>query len=135
LLLTNDGELAQLLMHPSSQVKKTYRATVLGDVLDASLERLRRGVTLEDGRTAPAEVSMVEYLRTGSITVFDITIHEGRNRQVRRMCDAIGHPVRSLLRSTFAGLLLEGMRRGQIRELSEREVAELYSLGRQHEQV
>ncbi len=126
LLLTNDGELAQLLSHPKHVIKKTYRAEVLGLVSDELLDRLRLGLELEDGLTAPALVELVEYRQEKNQTVFDITIHEGRNRQVRRMCDAIGHAVRNLKRIKFAGLSLSGLKRGGMRELDDREVKALY---------
>ena len=89
LVLTNDGDLAHRLMHPKHGVEKTYLADVEGVPSEEALERLRRGVELEDGMTHPAAVRSV---RPGQL---EITIHEGRNRQVRRMCAAIGHPVRS----------------------------------------
>jgi len=128
LLLTNDGELAQRLMHPSGEVDKTYRATVLGIVTDEELDKLRIGVALEDGMTAPATVTLVECAHERNLTTFDITIHEGRNRQVRRMCDAIGHPVRALKRIRFGNLTLTGLTRGKIRELQLSELNKLRKL-------
>jgi 23S rRNA pseudouridine2605 synthase len=101
LLLTNDGELAHRLAHPRYGVDKTYVATVQGRPSDAALARLREGVELEDGRTAPARVR-----RLGGDTV-ELTIHEGRNRQVRRMLEAVGHPVRALHRTDYAGLRVD----------------------------
>jgi 23S rRNA pseudouridine2605 synthase len=121
LLLTNDGELANRLMHPRHGVAKTYRARVAGDPGEAAIARLRDGVELEDGRTAPAQVR-----RTGP-GALELVIHEGRNRQVRRMCEAVGHPVLSLHRSAYAGLTLEGLEPGRWRPLSEGEVAMLRS--------
>ncbi|MDR3349447.1 MAG: rRNA pseudouridine synthase [Acidaminococcales bacterium] len=130
LLLTNDGELSQLLTHPKHKVSKTYRVGALGIISEQILDRLRIGIELEDGMTAPAALSLVEYLPEKGMTVFDITIHEGRNRQVRRMCDAIGHCARALKRTKFAGLSLAGLKRGGVRELDESEVARLYELAR-----
>ena len=92
-MLTNDGDLAHRLMHPKHGVEKTYLARRRGGPSEEALERLRRGVELEDGMTHPAEVRSVGPGRV------EITIHEGRNRQVRRMCAAVGHPVRALHRN------------------------------------
>lgn len=122
LLLTNDGELAQKLTHPSYEIRKTYRVKVLGIVPLAKLDKLRMGVELEDGLTAPATVDLIGYDREREMTEFNITIHEGRNRQVRRMCDAIGFPVRDLQRTKMGPLALRGLGRGKVRELDDDEV-------------
>ena len=127
LILTNDGVLSQLLTHPRHKVKKTYQVGALGKIEHNDLDRLRVGILLEDGLTAPAVVDFVEYRPEKNLTVFTITIHEGRNRQVRRMCDAIGHAVRNLKRVKFAGISLNGLKRGALRELTENEVAALYA--------
>jgi pseudouridine synthase len=119
LLLTNDGALADRLMHPRHGVRKTYVARVAADPGEPVLERLRRGVQLDDGPTAPAEVRMAGPGRV------EITIHEGRNRQVRRMLAAVGHPARGLHRSAYAGLELGGLAPGEWRELTEAEVRAL----------
>jgi pseudouridine synthase len=119
LLLTNDGPLANLLMHPRHGVVKTYRVTVEGNPSPAALRQLRDGIQLEDGRTAPAQVTK---LAAGSL---ELRIHEGRNRQVRRMCEAIGHPVRSLVRTGYGGLQLGSLQPGRWRELEPEELAVL----------
>ncbi|HXP99922.1 MAG TPA: pseudouridine synthase [Solirubrobacteraceae bacterium] len=120
ILLSNDGALAHRLTHPSFEVQKTYRARVGGgSVGEQALRRLREGVSLEDGTTAPARVR-----RVGS-DVLELTIHEGRNRQVRRMCEAMGHPVRELERVAFGPLKLGDLAPGAYRRLSEREVERL----------
>ena len=119
LLLTNDGGLAHLLMHPSHEVSKTYLAKVAGHPDAAALERLRGGVALEDGPTAPAEVRL-----TAADTI-ELSIHEGRNRQVRRMCEAIGHPVLKLHRARYAGLPVDDLAPGEWRRLTADEVAAL----------
>ena len=98
LVLTNDGQLANALMHPSGGVPKTYVAEVQGNVSEQDIHALEAGVELEDGLTAPATARAVQP------TVVELTIHEGRNRQVRRMLDAVGHPVTALHRSSYAGL-------------------------------
>jgi 23S rRNA pseudouridine2605 synthase len=122
LLLTNDGDLAHRLAHPRYGVEKTYVVEVEGSPSDVALRRLGEGVELDDGRTAPARVRRLGRTR------FELVLHEGRNRQVRRMCDAIGHPVRSLHRSSYAGLELRGLAEGEWRDLSRDEVARLRRL-------
>jgi 23S rRNA pseudouridine2605 synthase len=119
LLLTNDGELANRLAHPRYGVEKTYVVDVEGAPTDTTLERLRSGVELDDGPTAPARAR-----RLGESTI-ELTIHEGRNRQVKRMLDAVGHPVTRLHRSAYAGLTLEGLEPGAWRELEPSEVERL----------
>ena len=119
LLLTNDGALADRLMHPRHGVRKTYVARVAADPGEPVLARLRRGVELDDGPTAPADARLAGPGRV------EITIHEGRNRQVRRMLAAVGHPARGLHRSGYAGLELGELAPGQWRELTEAEVEAL----------
>jgi 23S rRNA pseudouridine2605 synthase len=120
ILLTNDGELANRLTHPSFQVPKTYRAKVGNPpVREQELRALREGVELEDGRTAPAKVRRIGPDR------LDLTIHEGRKRQVRRMCEAVGHPVRELQRTAFGPLRLGDLEPGQVRRLTPAEVERL----------
>jgi 23S rRNA pseudouridine2605 synthase len=123
LLLTNDGELAHRLMHPSYEVRKVYRVWVEGRVTRAALSRLENGVELEDGRTAPAEV---EVLRAEQgCSQIRLTLHEGRKREVKRMCDAVGHSVQSLKREAFAGLRARNLPVGEWRPLSPPEIARL----------
>jgi 23S rRNA pseudouridine2605 synthase len=123
LLLTNDGELANRLTHPSFEVAKTYRATLAGAPIgDDALARLREGVQLDDGPTAPAQVR-----RVGGREI-ELTIHEGRNRQVRRMCAAVGHPVLALRRVSFGPLALDGLAEGEHRRLDEHELGLLRAL-------
>ena len=122
LLLTNDGELAHRLAHPKYEVEKVYEAEVEGEPSDEALRRLAEGVELEDGLTAPAEVR-----RLGASFV-ELSIHEGRNRQVRRMLEAVGHPVKRLHRSRYAGLTLGSLDSAAWRELTERELSELRAL-------
>lgn len=123
LLLTNDGPLAHALTHPSHEVPRLYRATVEGFPAPATLERLRHGIVLDDGLTAPAFVSV---LSAGAArTVLELELHEGRNRQVRRMCEAVGHPVLRLERLRMGPLTLEGLEPGQWRPLTPPELEEL----------
>lgn len=123
LLLTNDGELANRLSHPSYGVEKEYLARVHDLPSPETLEQLAGGVALEDGLTAPAKVRLVKGGKPTSVV--SLAIKEGRNRQVRRMLDAVEHPIVSLKRTRFGPLTLAGMREGQWRRLSEKEVAEL----------
>jgi 23S rRNA pseudouridine2605 synthase len=123
IVVTNDGELANRLTHPSFEVPKTYLARVGGGpVSDRALTALRRGVELDDGPTAPAIVR-----RAGANTI-ELTIREGRNRQVRRMCAAVGHPVSELRRVAFGPLRLDGLAEGAHRRLSEAEAGRLRAL-------
>ena len=126
LLLTNDGELTHKLLHPSHQVKKTYIAEVEGIPDKEALARLKRGIRLDDGMTAPADVRLQKNRGTGAS--LEIKIHEGRNRQVRRMLDAVGYPVKHLRRAAFAFLDLNGLKPGQWRELNGEEIDRLKEL-------
>ena len=119
LLLTNDGSLTHRLTHPSFGVEKEYLASVQGQPTRGELRRLREGVELDDGPTAPAQVSLV------APSLVRITIHEGRNRQVRRMCEAIGHPVERLVRHRIGPLTDKKLRPGAWRELTQDEVRAL----------
>jgi pseudouridine synthase len=121
LLLTNDGPLAHRLAHPRYGVPKVYETVVEGAPGREALQALREGVDLEDGRTAPADVRVVS--RGTDSTTLELTLHEGRKHQVKRMCAAIGHPVVRLHRSRYAGLGLEGLEPGDWRELTTDEVA------------
>jgi 23S rRNA pseudouridine2605 synthase len=124
ILLTNDGELAHRLTHPSFEVPRTYRARVANaPVNEPAMRALRDGVELEDGLTAPAKV------RRLASNHLEITIHEGRKRQVKRMLEAVGHPVRSLERVAFGPLRLGALQEGEFRELKPAELELLRSLG------
>ena len=128
LLLTNDGAWANALMHPRHEVDKGYHVRVRGKVTEEQLRRLAASVDLEDGRTAPAVVSLVR--ESDSNTWLSITIHEGRYRQVRRMCEAVGLSVVRLKRVSYAFLDLEGLKPGEYRTLSRDEVEYLRRGGR-----
>ncbi|MDQ3669659.1 MAG: rRNA pseudouridine synthase [Actinomycetota bacterium] len=122
LLLTNDGQLAHRLMHPRYAMDKVYEADVEGVLSDVALERLRAGIELEERRTAPAEV------RRLTPSKVELVIHEGRKHQVKRMLEAVGHPVRRLHRRAYAGLTLEGLQAGEWRELTRDEIRRLRGL-------
>ncbi|MCI6587718.1 MAG: rRNA pseudouridine synthase [Clostridiales bacterium] len=128
LLLTNDGALAQRLTHPSCEVDKVYLARVTGNPSNEAIDRLRRGVYMEgdERRTYPADVRVVRDESLFSDIL--VTIHEGRNRQVRRMFDAVGHKVLLLRRVRFGPLELGNLRRGEWRELTAQEVEQLHRL-------
>jgi 23S rRNA pseudouridine2605 synthase len=126
ILLTNDGELANQLTHPRYEVPKTYRARLAGaPIADSALRTLRAGVRLEDGLTAPARAGRVD--GRGS-NVIELTIHEGRNRQVRRMCEAVGHRVVALERVSFGPLTLDGLAPGAHRRVRDADVERLRAL-------
>ena len=120
LLLTNDGDLAARLMHPRHGVEKTYEATVVGAVTEETARKLAGGVELDGRRTAPARVRVLR--ASGRQSVVEIVLHEGRKRQVRRMCEAVGHHVLGLHRSAYAGLRLGTLPPGASRELEASEV-------------
>jgi 23S rRNA pseudouridine2605 synthase len=124
LLLTNDGQLAHRLAHPRYEVEKVYEADVEGQPGEDALRLLAGGVELDEGRTAPAKA---RELGPGRL---ELTLHEGRKHQVKRMCEAVGHPVVRLHRSRYAGLTLEGLAPGETRELEPAEVDRLHSLVR-----
>lgn len=126
LLLTNDGDLANRLAHPSRQVNKRYLVKVRGHLSNDSKRQLEEGIKLEDGMTSPAKV--VNLRIRGGHTWFELIIHEGRNRQVRRMCEALGYQVSRLVRVGYAFLTLDGLAPGQKRLLSEREIRLLQEL-------
>jgi 23S rRNA pseudouridine2605 synthase len=119
LLMTNDGPLAHRLAHPRYGVEKVYEVDVEGEPDEEALQQLAAGVDLDDGRTAPAEVR-----RLGP-SKLELTLHEGRKHQVKRMCDAVGHPVRRLHRSRYAGLTVDALEPGRWRELDPDEVKKL----------
>ncbi|MDN5348576.1 MAG: rRNA synthase [Clostridia bacterium] len=123
LLLTNDGDLALKLTHPRYGIPKTYLALVKGVPGAEKIERLRRGVELEDGCTAPARVRLVK-IKQGN-ALLELTLREGKKREVRRMCAAVGHPVLKLKRVKFAFLTLGSLRPGQYRHLTPEEVRRL----------
>jgi 23S rRNA pseudouridine2605 synthase len=128
LLLTNDGEFANLLMHPRNQIDKVYVVKSKGIPSKENLLKLERGIQLEDGKTAPARVKMLSMDNKKQTAIIEIAIHEGRNRQVRRMFEAIGHDVMKLKRERFGFLTLNGLSAGDARELTPHEVKQLRAL-------
>ena len=131
LLLTNDGDLAHVLTHPKFGVEKTYRAVVRGRLAGDDVKKFLEGMRLDDGRTDAAKIRVV---RTGpAASEIDVTIHEGRNRQVRRMFEATAHPVLSLMRLRFGPISLGDLRVGTWRDATDRELAALRGLERDAE--
>ena len=128
ILLTNDGDFAQRVAHPSYELDKTYVAEVEGTVTRATVQRLLAGVTLEDG---PVEVSACRVVSTqGERSIVELVIHEGRNRVVRRLLEEVGHPVRRLTRTAIGPVLLRGLRKGALRELTLDELGVLLDAAR-----
>jgi len=123
ILLTNDGDFSNRLLHPSGKIPKTYAVKVRGMITEEKMKRLRQGVRLEDGQTGPARVRFLRESETNSW--IEISITEGRKRQVRRMVEAVGHPAIKLRRISINGLKLGGLKIGEIRALTDRELQAL----------
>lgn len=123
LLMTNDGELGYRLMHPRFGVEKVYHAEVAGNPSKEALETLRRGVDIGGVTTSPARVRLIKSIKKSAL--LEISVHEGRKRQIKRMCKAVGHPVVNLARIEFGGLRAGNLKPGQYRILSEPEVINL----------
>ncbi len=128
LILSNDGEFTNRMIHPRYHINKKYQAWIEGHITPAALKNLAQGVELEDGLTAPASVTVLE--QNQQSTMIEIEIHEGRKRQVKRMCAAVGFPVISLKRTAFAFLTLDNLETGQYRHLNPQEIEHLYKLAR-----
>ena len=135
LLLTNDGDLAARLTHPRHGIERTYEARVAGMPDEDALERLRKGIPLDGKRTLPAQVTLLNKTRSNRNGILLITIREGRNRQVRRMCEAVGHPVGKLKRTKIGPLGDRLLKPGAWRELGEREIRALKTLSGKVEEV
>jgi len=125
LLLTNDGEFANSLMHPRYQVEKEYIVKIAGVPTKQVMRILEKGVRLEDGKTAPAMANLISADRSKNTAIISLTIHEGRNRQVRRMFEAVGHKVLKLKRERYAFLTVQSMQPGDYRQLKPHEVKRL----------
>ncbi|HEU0183449.1 MAG TPA: pseudouridine synthase, partial [Agromyces mariniharenae] len=130
MLLTNDGELAHVLAHPSFGVEKTYIAKVRGRVTPATLQRLKTGIELDDGPIHADRARILQAQGDARHTMVELTLHSGRNRIVRRMLDAVGHPVVDLVRRSFGPLNLGTLRSGAMRELTKVELGQLLTLSR-----
>ena len=128
ILLTNDGYLTNKLMHPSSNIEKTYVVKVKGLVTGIDLKKLRNGVIIDNYKTAKAKVKLKKYDKAKDKSLVEITIHEGKNHQVKKMFEAVGHDVEKLKREKYANLDLTGLKSGEYRKLTNKEIAILYSL-------
>ena len=128
IILTNDGNLANKLMHPSSNIEKTYIAKVEGLVNNNEIKKLREGVFVEGKKTSKAKVHLKKYDKKTDKSLVEITIHEGKNHQIKKMFQAINHEVVKLKREKYANLDLKGLKSGSYRRLTNKEVAILYSL-------
>lgn len=128
LLVTNDGDLMQGLLHPSKEIDKTYEAWVEGILDQDTIQKLKNGVLLSDGLTAPAKVKILKTEKDKDCSYIQIVIHEGKNRQVRRMMGAVGHPTISLRRTCFASLTLKDLKVGEYRPITEVELKKLREL-------
>lgn len=127
LLLTNDGDLAQRILHPKHEIKRIYVATVQGSPQAAQLAALRGGIVIEERRTWPAAIRVLK--REAATTILEVVIHEGRKRQVRKMFEAIGHPVLHLKRVAYGGLRLERLPVGAYRRLAEEDIKRIFNRG------
>ena len=127
LLLTSDGDLAEKLMHPSHAVPREYHVRVRGVPTEETLDRLSRGVVLDGRKTAPAQIEIIKQVESssGGDAILSVLIHEGRNRQVRRMCEAVGHPVSRLKRVRIGPITDDDIRPGEFRDLSDKEITAL----------
>ncbi|MBM6613713.1 rRNA pseudouridine synthase [Desemzia sp. RIT804] len=130
LILTNDGELSQLLMHPKHEIEKVYVAKVKGLIQRKMLRQLEKGVVIEGKKTAPAHTKLLSSNVEKQTSIVQITIHEGRNRQVKKMFEAVGHPVQKLTREAYGNLNLNGLSSGEWRELKHFEVQQLRELAK-----
>ena len=128
LLLTNDGELANKLMHPKNNIDKTYIAKVEGIVTGYAIKKLREGVVIDGYKTSPARVKLKKVDKNKNTSLVEITIHEGKNHQVKKMFESVGYQVSKLKRTNYANLDLTNLRVGEYRKLSNKEIAILYSL-------
>lgn len=127
LILTNDGELTYKITHPSHNINKTYRALVAGKIQQRDIETFAQGIIIDGYKTSPAKLTLLETRNNNSLV--DITIHEGRNRQVRKMCETVNHHVIKLKRISIGKLKLGDLKKGNWRYLKEEEIKYLYSIG------
>ncbi|WP_075982180.1 pseudouridine synthase [Bacillus massilinigeriensis] len=128
IIVTNDGEFANLLMHPRNEIEKTYVAKIKGIPTREEIRKLEKGIMLEDGKTAPARAKLTSLDKKKETSIIELTIHEGRNRQVRRMFEALGYKVMKLKRERYGYLTLHNLRPGDVRELTPHEVKQLRAL-------
>ena len=128
LLLTNDGELTNKLIHPKNNVEKIYLAKIKGIINGTDINKLKQGVIIDDFKTSPAKVKLKSFNKKNNTSLVLITIHEGHNHQVKKMFESIGYDVIKLTRISFAGIKVDNLKSGEYRLLSVKEVQRLYSL-------
>lgn len=128
IILTNDGDFANMMMHPSNKINKTYVAKVKGKVDPYLLNKLKSGLTIENYKTSPCKAKIKEYDKTTDSSIVEITIHEGKNHEVKKMMETIGYEVLKLKREKIAFLTLKGLSSGDYRKLNPKEIKQLYSL-------
>ncbi|MFB6465954.1 pseudouridine synthase [Cytobacillus sp. Hz8] len=128
LIVTNDGEFANLLMHPRNEIEKVYVAKIKGVPTREEIRKIEGGIMLEDGKTAPAKAKILSFDKKKGTSIVELTIHEGRNRQVRRMFEKIGYQVVKLKRERYGFLTLNNLKSGDARELTPHEVKQLRAL-------
>jgi 23S rRNA pseudouridine2605 synthase len=128
LLLTNDGELANKLTHPSNEIDKVYIATIKGEITKEDIEKLENGVEFDGKTSSPCKAVLNKYNKDKDKSIVELTIHEGRNHQVKKMFEAIGKEVIKLHRDSFAGISSKGLYEGQSRKLTDAELKELKKL-------
>lgn len=131
LLLTNDGEFAHLLMHPSHEIEKTYVAKVKGQITKQDLQKIQSGIVINGRKTAPAKGRILSVDKKKNVSMVELTIHEGQNHQVKKMFKAAGYPVEKLKREKYGQLDLLGLQPGEWRELKNHEIQKLYQLAKQ----
>lgn len=129
IILTNDGELTNLLIHPKNNVEKVYLAKIKGIITGSDIYKLKNGVIIDDKKTSKCRVKLKEYNKSTNTSLVEITIHEGRNHQVKKMFEAVGYEVVKLTRIKFAFLDIKNLKSGEYRNLTVKEVKKLYSLG------
>ena len=130
LLLTNDGVLTNMLIHPKNNIDKTYLAKIKGIITVDDINKLKKGIKIDDFKTSPARVKVKRFDKKTNTSLVSITIHEGHNHQVKKMFDALGYDVIRLTRISFAGLDVKGLKSGEYKVLTIKEVQRLYSLGK-----
>lgn len=129
LILTNDGELTNILLHPKNNIEKVYLAKIKGKIMGSDIYKLKNGIMIDGKKTSPAKVKLKEYNKKNNTSMVELTIHEGRNHQVKKMFSSIGYDVIKLSRIKFAFLNTTNLKSGEYRKLTIKEVKKLYSLG------
>jgi len=132
ILLTNDGTLADMLMHPKSEIEKKYIAKVNGIVKGVDVKALCSGVIIDGKRTSPARVKLKSYNKKNNTSILSLTIHEGRNHQIKKMFEVLNYKVIKLKRESYANLTLEGLKEGEYRKLTPKEIKQLYNLSKKN---